>query len=115
MNTLTRRTHDVKVEIVVVVPHQRDLNVRRLSAFAFQSGLEFRHGTLSGFFGFKHFLFPCSLNFGQSLGFSCLNFSLAVFLHLGDGGLRFRHVHACRSQFSFEFTALGGRSSGEGG
>ena len=51
---------------------------------------------------------PCSLNFGQSLNFSRLNFSLAVFFHLGDGGLCFRHVHACCTKFGFEFASLGG-------
>ena len=108
MNTLTRRTHDVKIKIVVVVPHQRDLNVRGLRTLAFQTCLKFRHGTLSGFFGFNHFLFFCSLNFGQSLSFSCLNLSLAVFFRLGEGSLCFRHVHACCTQFGFEFTAFGG-------
>ena len=46
MNSLTGRADNVEVQVVVVVPHQRDLDIGRLGTFALKAGLELGHGVV---------------------------------------------------------------------
>ena len=41
VNSLTRGADDMEIEVVVVVPHQGDLDIGGLSPFPFQTGLKF--------------------------------------------------------------------------
>ena len=60
-----RMDRRMEVQIVVVVPHQRNL-LRRLCAFTLEPSAEFRHGALSRFSGFQHFLLLSGFYFGET-------------------------------------------------
>ena len=67
MNTLARRTDDVEVKIVVVVPHQGNLNIRGFGALTLETGLKFGHGTLRCLSGFQQLGLPCGFNLSDTL------------------------------------------------
>ena len=57
----------MEVEIVVVVPHQRDLNVRGLGSFTLKTCSEFGHGSLGRLPRLEFFLLTGRLNFSETL------------------------------------------------
>ena len=77
VNTLARWTNDVKVEIVVVVPHQGNLDIRRPSTFTLKSCSKFFERTGCCLTTFKSVFFLCCPDFCKTLFFSSCKFGLS--------------------------------------
>ena len=82
VNSLTGGANDVKIEVVVIVPHKRNLDIRGLCTLACETSLQFGHGPLSRLTRFEQFFFTSGFNFFKTLGLRCCHVGLAFIFEL---------------------------------